>query len=81
MGFAVTPDTIAHVAREVGEKTIISRAGGAPTLAVGMADFQPSVRRRRDEGVLVSLRDPVRGAVHPDSGRCGRVPGVSCCRI
>ncbi|WP_026166975.1 carbon starvation CstA family protein [Novosphingobium nitrogenifigens] len=39
MGFAVTPDTIAHVAREVGEKTIISRAGGAPTLAVGMAEI------------------------------------------
>ena len=37
MGFAITPDTIAATARDVGETTIISRAGGAPTLAVGMA--------------------------------------------
>jgi carbon starvation protein len=37
MGFAVTPDTLAEVARDVGETTIIARAGGAPTLAVGMA--------------------------------------------
>jgi len=37
MGFAITPDTIAAAARDVGETTIVSRAGGAPTLAVGMA--------------------------------------------
>lgn len=36
-GFVVTPDMLTDVAREVGEKTILSRAGGAPTLAVGMA--------------------------------------------
>ena len=39
MGFAVTPATIAAVAHDVGEKTVISRAGGAPTLAVGMAQI------------------------------------------
>jgi len=37
MGFPVTPGLIAQTARDVGEETIISRAGGAPTLAVGMA--------------------------------------------
>ena len=36
-GFAVTPEQIDETASDVGEKTIISRAGGAPTLAVGMA--------------------------------------------
>ena len=37
MGFPIAADTIAATARDVGEETIISRAGGAPTLAVGMA--------------------------------------------
>ena len=36
-GFAVTPDVLVTTAKEVGEASIISRAGGAPTLAVGMA--------------------------------------------
>jgi carbon starvation protein len=36
-GFAITPETLSHIANEVGEQSIISRAGGAPTLAVGMA--------------------------------------------
>ncbi|HEY0183892.1 MAG TPA: carbon starvation CstA family protein [Rhodopila sp.] len=38
-GFAVTPDILTQVAREVGESTILSRTGGAPTLAVGMASI------------------------------------------
>ena len=36
-GFSITPDTLHQIASEVGEQSIISRAGGAPTLAVGMA--------------------------------------------
>ena len=36
-GFAVTPDMITQLAQDVGEKTLLSRVGGAPTLAVGMA--------------------------------------------
>src|SRR3984893_10452649 len=36
-GFSVTPDMISQMAQNVGEKTLLSRAGGAPTLAVGMA--------------------------------------------
>ncbi|MES2900622.1 MAG: carbon starvation CstA family protein [Pseudomonadota bacterium] len=38
-GFVVTPDMLTQTARDVGENTIISRAGGAPTLAVGMANI------------------------------------------
>ncbi len=37
MGFPISAETIAATAKDVGETTIISRAGGAPTLAVGMA--------------------------------------------
>ena len=36
-GFYVTPEMLVATANEVGEKTIISRVGGAPTMAVGMA--------------------------------------------
>ena len=39
MGFPISADTITRTAQEVGEKTIISRAGGAPTLAVAMAEI------------------------------------------
>ncbi|HGN0870175.1 TPA: pyruvate/proton symporter CstA [Providencia alcalifaciens] len=36
-GFQITPEQLTQIANEVGETSIISRAGGAPTLAVGMA--------------------------------------------
>jgi carbon starvation protein len=36
-GFALTPDMLTQTAQAVGETSIVSRAGGAPTLAVGMA--------------------------------------------
>jgi carbon starvation protein len=38
-GFAVTPAMLDQVAKDVGEATILSRTGGAPTLAVGMANI------------------------------------------
>jgi carbon starvation protein len=38
-GFAITPEQIDQTAKDVGEHTIISRTGGAPTLAVGMAQI------------------------------------------
>jgi carbon starvation protein len=38
-GFVVTPDVLTQVAHDVGEATIMSRTGGAPTLAVGMASI------------------------------------------
>ncbi|MBA4489845.1 carbon starvation CstA family protein [Paracoccus sp. S1E-3] len=38
-GFPITPETIHQTAADVGEHSIISRAGGAPTLAVGMAQI------------------------------------------
>jgi len=38
-GFSVTPEMISQLAQDVGEKTLLSRAGGAPTLAVGMASI------------------------------------------
>lgn len=42
-GFYVTPDMITQTAQNVGEHSIISRTGGAPTLAVGMAQILSEV--------------------------------------
>ena len=42
-GFVVTPDVLTHMAAAVGEPSILSRAGGAPTLAVGMAQIIASI--------------------------------------
>jgi carbon starvation protein len=39
IGFAVTPDALAGAARAVEEETLVSRTGGAPTLAVGMSEI------------------------------------------
>lgn len=36
-GFVITPEMLVQTAKDVGESTILGRAGGAPTLAVGMA--------------------------------------------
>jgi carbon starvation protein len=36
-GFTVTPEQITGLATQVGEHTLLGRAGGAPSLAVGMA--------------------------------------------
>lgn len=36
-GYSITPDMLTQIAKDVGEGTILSRTGGAPTLAIGMA--------------------------------------------
>jgi len=38
-GFTITPEMIDQTAVDIGENSILSRAGGAPTLAVGMAQI------------------------------------------
>jgi len=46
-GFVVTPEMLSGIAGEVGESTILSRAGGAPTFAVGMAHIITDVFNSR----------------------------------
>jgi len=42
-GFVVTPAELTRLAKDVGEMSILSRTGGAPSLAVGMAHLFSSV--------------------------------------
>jgi carbon starvation protein len=42
-GFVVTPDQLNMLAKEMGESTLLSRTGGAPSLAVGMASILSGV--------------------------------------
>ena len=42
-GFAITPDALTALAHDIGETTVLARAGGAPTLAVGIAQILHNV--------------------------------------
>jgi carbon starvation protein len=42
-GFTVTPQHLDTLARDIGESSILSRTGGAPSLAIGMAQIFSSV--------------------------------------
>ncbi|MGO1003426.1 carbon starvation CstA family protein [Lysobacter sp. CA196] len=42
-GFAVTPEMLQATAKDIGENSILARAGGAPTLAVGIAQILHNV--------------------------------------
>lgn len=42
-GFTITPDDLSHLAKQIGEESILSRTGGAPTLAIGIAQISSSV--------------------------------------
>ncbi|UQY42503.1 carbon starvation protein A [Erwinia sp. PK3-005] len=46
-GFVVTPEMLTTIARDVGETSVLSRAGGAPTFAVGMAHIITDVFNSR----------------------------------
>lgn len=37
LGFVITPEALTTLAQQVGETSVISRTGGAPTFAIGMA--------------------------------------------
>ncbi|MCY1434077.1 Pyruvate/proton symporter BtsT [compost metagenome] len=42
-GFTITPEALQAVAKDIGETTVLARAGGAPTLAVGIAQILHTV--------------------------------------
>lgn len=58
LGFVVTPEMLTVLAQEVGESSILSRTGGAPTFAIGMAHIISEIfNSRACDGILVSLCD------------------------
>ena len=47
LGFVVTPEALTLLAQEVGEHSILSRTGGAPTFAIGMAHIITEIFNNR----------------------------------
>ena len=87
-GFAITPQGLADIATQVGEKSILSRTGGAPTLAVGMAKILSSAiggsgatsfwRSRAGAGFSIRASS-IRWAASTRYGRCSALP-IKCWR-
>ncbi|MEO9301303.1 carbon starvation CstA family protein [Acinetobacter pittii] len=48
LGFVVTPEMLTLLAQEVGESSILSRTGGAPTFAIGMAHIISEIFNSRE---------------------------------
>lgn len=46
-GFVITPEALTAIANDVGETSVLSRAGGAPTFAVGMAHIITEIFNNR----------------------------------
>lgn len=47
LGFVITPEALTTLAHEVGESSILSRTGGAPTFAIGMAHIISEIVNNR----------------------------------
>ena len=47
LGFVVSPEALTLLAQEVGEHSILSRTGGAPTFAIGMAHIITEIFNNR----------------------------------
>ena len=68
-GFVISPEQILQTATDIGEPSVLNRAGGA-NAGGGHRPRVPPDHSGRQHGLLVPLRHSVRGAVHPD--RAGR---------
>src|SRR5260370_38257687 len=57
-GFAVTPEAMQALAARMGETTLLARSGGAPSLAVGLAQVFPGPAGPLARKALSALRNP-----------------------
>ncbi|MGQ7196273.1 molybdopterin dinucleotide binding domain-containing protein, partial [Escherichia sp. HC-TM1] len=66
-GFVISPEQILQTAKDIGEPSVLNRAGGAPTLAVGIAHVFHKVLPMARELYAVANREPV--TIHPDDAQ------------
>ncbi len=74
-GFVVTPDVMHQLATQMGEQTLIARSGGAPSLAVGMAQIFAGVTSALGRVGRFMLQEIV-GHVWPRFGETSWYPSV-----
>ncbi|MCW0136573.1 hypothetical protein OIU92_12920 [Escherichia coli] len=70
-GFVISPEQILQTAKDIGEPSVLNRAGGAPTLAVGIAHVFHKVLPMADMGFWYHFGILSRSPVHPDRAGCG----------
>lgn len=75
LGFVISPEQILQTAKDIGEPSVLNRAGGAPTLAVGIAHVFHKVLPMADMGFWYHFGILFEAAVHPDRTDAGTRSG------
>ncbi len=81
LGFVISPEQILQTAKDIGEPSVLNRAGGAPTLAVGIAHVFHKIIPMADMGFWYHFGILLKRCL--SSPRWMRVPAQAalCCRI
>ena len=58
-GFVLTPEMLAETAENIGESSILSRTGGAPTLAIGIASIFAQLFDNNRDAVIQSIAEEI----------------------
>lgn len=80
-GFVISPEQILQTAKDIGEPSVLNRAGGAPTLAVGIAHVFHKVLPMADMGFWYHFGILFEALFILTALDADAVPAALCCRI